>query len=364
MIFVNEQRCGHFQRFTSPLSKMQPVLNPSQQTQASLASADTTLQPLQSQNMSILESRKATDLSRIVFGIGAAAATWPNRKEYIKRWWRPDLRAILWLDKKANGTWDRSLPPYKISEDTSEFRYTFRGGKRSGIRITRIVSETFRLGLPDVDWFVMGDDDTFFFPDNLVKVLSKYDHNQMYYVGSVSESHIQNIYFSYNMAFGGGGFAISYPLAKALEKIQDSCLKRYFHLLLLSHPSTVSDPLIQWGHSSFHRTSQFAQTLLGLAADIMTHLFLSLLPLWSSLVSLLFRKSKHQVEWFDFGQDIRGCIHMRDPCTSKFFCHRIYPLCRQERMSFSDITELLTIQEIAKFVVCRNSSISWIELKA
>ncbi|KAK9999748.1 hypothetical protein SO802_019351 [Lithocarpus litseifolius] len=58
--------------------------------------------------------------------------------------------------------------------------------------ISRIVSETLRLGLEDVHWFVMGDDDTVF-----VTV------------------HLQNIYFSYGMAYGGGGFAISYPLAKA-----------------------------------------------------------------------------------------------------------------------------------------------------
>jgi hypothetical protein len=57
-------------------------------------------------------------------------------------------------------------------------------------------------------------------------VLSKYDHTKMYYIGSNSESHLQNILFSYNMAFGGGGFAISYPLAKLLAKMQDSCIAR------------------------------------------------------------------------------------------------------------------------------------------
>ncbi|CAN1249378.1 hypothetical protein LINPERPRIM_LOCUS7126 [Linum perenne] len=46
-------------------------------------------------------------------------------------------------------------------------------------------------------------------------------------VGSSSESHIQNIYFSYNMAYGGGGFAISYPLALELAKVQDKCIQRY-----------------------------------------------------------------------------------------------------------------------------------------
>ena len=31
--------------------------------------------------------------------------------------------------------------------------------------------------MKNVRWFVMGDEDTFFVPDNLVKVLQKYDHN-------------------------------------------------------------------------------------------------------------------------------------------------------------------------------------------
>lgn len=76
-------------------------------------------------------------------------------------------------------------------------------------------------------WFVMGDDDTIFVVENLVRVLAKYDHNEMYYIGSVSESHLQNIYFSYGMAYGGGGFAISYPLAMAVEEMQDECIERY-----------------------------------------------------------------------------------------------------------------------------------------
>lgn len=73
----------------------------------------------------------------------------------------------------------------------------------------------------------MGDDDTVFVTDNLIRVLRKYDHGQMYYIGSLSESHLQNIFFSYGMAYGGGGFAISYPLAVALSKIQDRCIQRY-----------------------------------------------------------------------------------------------------------------------------------------
>ncbi|XVF33281.1 hypothetical protein REPUB_Repub17cG0155400 [Reevesia pubescens] len=170
-----------------------------------------------------------TTLHHIVFGIAASARLWEHRKKYIKIWWKPqEMRGIVWLDKAVkNETKDHLLPPTKISSDTSKFEYKNPKGHRSAIRISRIVSETIRLGLEDVRWFVMGDDDTFFVPENLVRVLSKYDHNHFYYIGSSSESHLQNINFSYGMAYGGGGFAISYPLAKALAKIQDRCIQRY-----------------------------------------------------------------------------------------------------------------------------------------
>lgn len=176
--------------------------------------------------------KNKTGLQHIVFGIAASAKLWGKRKEYIKLWWKPELRmrGIVWLDNpvKVNQNENVSLPELRISGDTSRFAYKNRKGHRSAIRISRIVSETLRMGgMDDIRWFVMGDDDTVFVTDNLVRILNKYDHNQYYYIGSSSESHLQNIHFSYGMAYGGGGFAISYPLAKALEKMQDRCIQRY-----------------------------------------------------------------------------------------------------------------------------------------
>ncbi|KAJ0239597.1 hypothetical protein HA466_0232090 [Hirschfeldia incana] len=174
-----------------------------------------------------------TDLNHVVFGIAASSKLWKQRKEYIKIWYRPKhMRGYVWLDKevKKNITDiddEDLLPPVKISAGTAYFPYTNKQGQRSALRISRIVSEMLRLGLKNVRWFVMGDDDTVFVTDNLVRVLRKYDHEQMYYIGSLSESHLQNIFFSYSMAYGGGGFAISYPLAKALSKMQDRCIQRY-----------------------------------------------------------------------------------------------------------------------------------------
>lgn len=68
-------------------------------------------------------------------------------------------------------------------------------------------------------WFVIGDDDTVFFTYSLLAVLAKYDHNQMYYIGGTPESVDH---------YGGGGFAVSYPLAA--ELVLDGCIDRYDQL--------------------------------------------------------------------------------------------------------------------------------------
>lgn len=169
-----------------------------------------------------------TELKHIVFGIAASANLWERRKEYIKVWWRPkETRGVVWVDRQVRSSASEGLPETRVSGETSHFSYTNIQGHRSALRISRVVSEMSRLGMEDVRWFVMGDDDTVFVVDNVVRILSKYDHTQFYYVGSSSESHIQNIFFSYSMAYGGGGFAISYPLAKELQKMQDRCIQRY-----------------------------------------------------------------------------------------------------------------------------------------
>ncbi|RDX71412.1 hypothetical protein CR513_49251, partial [Mucuna pruriens] len=175
-----------------------------------------------------MSKREETELKHIVFGIASSSNLWNIRKEYIKIWWRPkQTRGVVWLDKKVKTLRNEGLPDIHISGDTSKFRYTNRQGQRSALRISRVVTETLKLGMKDVRWFVMGDDDTVFMVDNVVRILSKYDHRHFYYIGSSSESHVQNIHFSYAMAYGGGGFAISYPLAQELAKMQDRCIQRY-----------------------------------------------------------------------------------------------------------------------------------------
>ncbi|XVF76666.1 hypothetical protein PTKIN_Ptkin13bG0285100 [Pterospermum kingtungense] len=176
------------------------------------------------------QAYERTNLSHILFGIGGSAKTWNERRRYSELWWRPNItRGFVWLNKKPpeNQTLPPTSPPYKISQDTSGFKYTSSYGSRSAVRMARIVKESFELGLDNVRWFVMGDDDTVFFLENLITVLNKYDHNQMYYIGGNSESVEQDVIHSYTMAYGGGGFAISYPLAAELVRVLDGCINRY-----------------------------------------------------------------------------------------------------------------------------------------
>ncbi|KAL5210171.1 hypothetical protein ABZP36_005794 [Zizania latifolia] len=175
--------------------------------------------------------RSPTNLAHIVFVIGASNATWANRRAYTGLWWRPGaMRGHVWLDDEPSGRWQPSWPPYRLLRP-DETRF----GKEhaAAARMARAVAEAYeateagRESDVEVRWLVMGDDDTVFFPENLVAVLDKYDHREMYYVGSTSESVDQNVVHSYSMAFGGGGYAVSYPAAAALAGIMDGCLDRY-----------------------------------------------------------------------------------------------------------------------------------------
>ncbi|CAN6839471.1 unnamed protein product [Brassica oleracea] len=229
--FISSSRACHVEPFSAVVRRLNDIVNSSQPFIL-----------LQSNQTAVIKSHNSsppppppppeTELRHVVFGIAASARLWKQRTEYIKLWYKPNqMRGYVWLEKpvkrhdQENET--NNLPPVKISADTSKFPYKNKQGHRSAFRISRIVTETLKLGLKDVRWFVMGDDDTVFVAENLIRVLRKYDHNQMYYIGSLSESHLQNIYFSYGMAYGGGGFAVSYPLAVALSKMQDRCIKRY-----------------------------------------------------------------------------------------------------------------------------------------
>lgn len=171
-----------------------------------------------------------TNISHLVFGIAGSSNTWRNKRFYIDAWWQPNkTRGYLFLDRypKEFLPWPSSSPPYRVSEDTSRYNAYNKHGMPHAIRMVRVILETFREENKDVRWYVMGDDDTVLFVNNLVEVLARYDHRKYFYIGMNSECITSNFAHSYAMAFGGAGYALSYPLAVALAKNLDVCIKRY-----------------------------------------------------------------------------------------------------------------------------------------
>ncbi|GAQ79695.1 hypothetical protein KFL_000360110 [Klebsormidium nitens] len=201
-----------------------------------------------------------TTLRHVSFELASSISTWPSRQELVKLWWRPgQTRGHVWIDKKEvkakrHGIKQQRLSGSigehpeikvgtlgsvlfelviildllgpKVSEDVSRFA-SFPKARAHAVRIARVVVEAARLDLPGVRWFVMGDDDTIFCLENVVDLLSRYDHRAQLYIGSQSESQYANLKHGYGIAFGGGGFAVSAPLAAALRASMDACIKRY-----------------------------------------------------------------------------------------------------------------------------------------
>lgn len=169
-----------------------------------------------------------TNITHVIFGLSGTTNSWNTKKHYIESWWCPNkTRGLLFLDRPPPSPWPATSPPYRVSQDTSRYQMYNKHKLKHAIRMARVVEEIFNAVNNSVRWYVMTDDDTIIFVDNLVEVLGKYDHREYWYIGMNSESIASNVLFSFGMAFGGAGYALSFPLAKALAMNLDVCIKRY-----------------------------------------------------------------------------------------------------------------------------------------
>ncbi|KAG5517527.1 hypothetical protein RHGRI_038059 [Rhododendron griersonianum] len=172
-----------------------------------------------------------TNISHLVFGLVGSLKGWRHRKAYIESWWRPNVtRGYLYLDTAPTEEllpWSAASPQFRVSDDISKIapKELLRH-----IRIVHTILEVYREGDHGVRWYVMGDDDSIFLVDNWVDVLAKYDHTKYIYIGGHSEMIQSNVKLSFDQGFGGAGFAFSYPLASAIAKDFEGCIKRYLYL--------------------------------------------------------------------------------------------------------------------------------------
>ncbi|KAE8687195.1 F-box protein CPR30-like [Hibiscus syriacus] len=164
----------------------------------------------------------ATNISHIKFILASSQKTLKSRKPYIESWWQPNgTRGNIFLDSpppKDFLPWPSTYPPFQVNEDVKKLRVYPKLVVPAAVRMFRSILETFWL-----------EDDQ--------NVLGKYDHTKYHYTGMTSEAVKSNFDFSFDMAYGGAGYALSYSLVKTLVPIIDDCIERYPYL-------RVSDQLL------------------------------------------------------------------------------------------------------------------------
>ncbi|XP_062196708.1 uncharacterized protein LOC133899685 isoform X3 [Phragmites australis] len=177
---------------------------------------------------------EAMTLRHVVFGVASSRRTLLLRLPLLRLWLRAPARAFLFLDAPVTVP-ASDLPPglrLRVSTSASRFPYSHPRGLPSAVRVARIAKElvTELKEEPPPRWLVLADDDTAFVLPNLLHTLLKYDWREPWYLGARSESAAQNAWHGFAMAYGGGGIAVSWPLARRLARALDSCVVRYPHL--------------------------------------------------------------------------------------------------------------------------------------
>lgn len=189
----------------------------------------------QSSQCSSTNSYDPTTLDDIRFCVAASIKTWKLKKPYIESWWKANVtRGYVFFEEPPGEEflpWPSTSPEFRVHEDVTKLDVFTRFNNPIQLRILRSLVETYKNGDKDVKWFVMTDDDTVMVVENLVEVLAKYDHRKYYYIGMNSESVKSNVDFTFEMGFGGAGYALSYPLMEAIAENLEGCLLRYTHLV-------------------------------------------------------------------------------------------------------------------------------------
>ncbi|KAL7749761.1 hypothetical protein RI367_004637 [Sorochytrium milnesiophthora] len=140
---------------------------------------------------------------------------------------RPEIDWTLYWEaaepKSARDTFrkefERVLPHRKLKWD-------FIDEKSPHVRWFKMLPLLYKSASEDVQWFLMGDDDTMWLPDNLLELLNKYDPTEPLYLGSVTEMAVQAAKYG-DIAYGGGGTALSRPMVEKILPIFDECLEKF-----------------------------------------------------------------------------------------------------------------------------------------
>ncbi|GAA6057799.1 hypothetical protein JCM3770_001046 [Rhodotorula araucariae] len=126
-------------------------------------------------------------------------------------------------------------------------RESSRVGQRYEMRVLGLIRDAWveserrrwQDGSAIVEWFVFGDDDTWFSDQEMLKdMLSAYDWREDWFLGSFSET-VGNFNTFGKIGFGGAGIVLSRALVRKMQPYVDECAERFAHIFggdgLISH---------------------------------------------------------------------------------------------------------------------------------
>lgn len=230
-------RSGSAQRAVSLLTSLgNKLLQASRGSEGSLD----TFSSLQARGLSLADPpppRKPATPATVAFIINAGSERerWERNVKRISSLWTEGFPHVYYFagfatdeeDRRggkrssADGSGTLPLPPVRFMQTRNEHE-----------RYALMLAEAWKLLPPTIQWFITADEDTYFFPENLLPVLSKYDPALPWYLGNPGED-LQALDWYSRMAYGGGGIAFSRPVVEALAsqpahpRSLESCMRRY-----------------------------------------------------------------------------------------------------------------------------------------
>ncbi|KUI71452.1 Chondroitin sulfate synthase 1 [Cytospora mali] len=168
------------------------------------------------------------DASKLTFGVATLLERMPDALRNFKHWAaHTDARFVVVHEPQNTTTRPGEPSPDDIRtmyrEAGINHLFLIESGASWGERYVSLLSWLSGTLEEQTEWVAMIDDDTFFFDmDTVLGMLKKYDANDPWYVGTLSENK-WNINNGGIFAIGGAGIFMSKPLIQALGPHADSC---------------------------------------------------------------------------------------------------------------------------------------------
>ena len=172
----------------------------------------------------------------IAYGLCSSIQTFPQRLELMTHWWQSGMSGAVFVDVLPDGL-DRRTLPKGLDVLVSSRPWTFVSEAE---RCAWSQISDLHRNFPESDWFVIGDDDTFFVPSSIDLYLQQLSATKKWYIGSPSESASQRALYGNlklvngnvmrDFAFGGGGIIMSQALMREMAPNMQHCLQDYISL--------------------------------------------------------------------------------------------------------------------------------------